>query len=89
MNDDFWKYLFTMCCALYSPMHVLHLADQKTHAMDKLHYFVCQTDGMLPKYSAKAEEDSEHRLSNIPFLLMSNVVADEMEESSDEKIMIQ
>ena len=28
-SDDFWKYLFAMCCALYSPMCVLHLADQK------------------------------------------------------------
>jgi hypothetical protein len=36
-NDNFWKYLFVMCRALYAPMCVLRLADQKTPAMDKLY----------------------------------------------------
>jgi hypothetical protein len=40
MSDDFWMYLFAMCRALYAPMRVLRLADQKTPAMDKLLYFV-------------------------------------------------
>ena len=48
--DDFWKYLFLMCQALYAPMRVLRLADQKTPAMDKLYFYVLQTDAMLPKY---------------------------------------
>ena len=30
-NDNFWKYLFLMCCALYAPMRVLRLADQKNN----------------------------------------------------------
>ena len=38
MNPDFWKLLFVMCRALYAPMRVLCLADQKTPAMDKLYY---------------------------------------------------
>ena len=59
MNEDFWKYLFTMCRALYAPMHILCLADQKTPAMNKLHFFVCQPNDMLPKYLSKAEEDNE------------------------------
>jgi hypothetical protein len=29
-------------------MHVLHLADQKSPAMDKLYYYVLQTDAILP-----------------------------------------
>ena len=85
MNNDFWKYLFTMCHALYAPMCVLCLADQKTPAMDKLHYFVCQTNGMLPKYLAKVDDDSERLLFYNSFLLMTNIVADEMEESKDEE----
>lgn len=44
MNPDFWKLLFVMCRALYAPMRLLRLADQKTPAMDKLYYYVLQTD---------------------------------------------
>ena len=40
MNLEFWKLLFVMCCALYAPMRLLWLADQKTPAMDKLYYYV-------------------------------------------------
>ena len=85
MNEDVWKNLFTVCHALYAPMRVLCLADQKTPAMDKLHYFVCQTDDMLPKYLAKAEEDTERLLFDNSFLLMTNLVSDEIKESSDEE----
>ena len=48
--DDFWKYLFVMCRALYAPMRVLRLADQKIPAMDKFYFYVLQTDLMLPKW---------------------------------------
>ena len=27
-NDNFWMYLFLMCCVLYAPMRELRLADQ-------------------------------------------------------------
>jgi hypothetical protein len=37
-------------------MRVLCLADQKMPAMDKLYYYVMQTDQMLPKYLADAED---------------------------------
>ena len=50
MCDDFWKYLFVVCRALYAPMRVLRLADQKIPAMDKLYFYVLQTDSMLPKW---------------------------------------
>jgi hypothetical protein len=56
MNPDFWKWTFVMCRALYAPMRVLRLADQQTPAMDKLHYYVLQTDRMLEMYVADAEE---------------------------------
>ncbi len=61
-NNEFWKYLFTLCCSLYAPMHFLRLADQKIPAMDKLHYYVCQTDQLLAKYVKIAEVDSGHIL---------------------------
>jgi hypothetical protein len=44
MNPNFWKWAFVMCRALYAPMQVLCLADQKMPAMDKLNYYVLQTD---------------------------------------------
>ena len=28
ITDDFWTYLYVMCCDLYAPMHVLRHADQ-------------------------------------------------------------
>ena len=56
MNPDFWNVLFVMARALYAPMRVLRLADQKVPAMDKLYYYVLQTDRMLPLYIADAEK---------------------------------
>lgn len=56
MNQDFWKLLFVMGRALYAPMRLLRLADQKTPAMDKLYFYVLQTDRMLPKYLQDAED---------------------------------
>ncbi len=44
-------------------MHVLRLADQKTPAMDKLSYFVYQTDHMLPLWLADAKASDEDLLS--------------------------
>jgi hypothetical protein len=41
-------------------MHILWLADQRIPAMDKLHYYVCQTDKLLAKYVKIAEVDSGH-----------------------------
>ena len=40
MNSNFWRLLFVMCRALYAPMRVLCLVDQKTPTMDKLYYYV-------------------------------------------------
>jgi hypothetical protein len=54
-KDNFWKYLFVMCCISYAPMCVLRLADQQSSAMDKLYYYVLQTDQMLLKYLPSAE----------------------------------
>ena len=56
MNPDFWKWAFVMCRALYAPMRVLRLADQKSPAMDKLYYYVLQTDCMLAMYCKDADD---------------------------------
>ena len=45
-----------MCRALYAPMRVLRLADQKSPAMDKLYYYVLQTDRMLAMYCKDADD---------------------------------
>jgi hypothetical protein len=54
-NDNFWLYLFVMCSALYAPMHVLRLADQQVPGMEKLYYYVLQTDWMLLRWLPDAE----------------------------------
>ena len=36
-------------------MHVLHLADQKKPAMDKLYFYVLQADEMLPKWLSELD----------------------------------
>ena len=65
LNDpEFWTWLFVMCRALYAPMRVLRLADQKTPAMDKLFYYVSQTDRMLLKYLGDVRERSASLLSD-------------------------
>jgi hypothetical protein len=64
MNPEFWKLLFVMCRALYAPMRVLRLSDQKTPAMDKLYYYVMQTDRMLPLYLDDAEKLSKKFLTS-------------------------
>jgi hypothetical protein len=55
MNPEFWRWAFVMCRALYAPMQVLCLADQKSPAMDKLNYYVLQTDQMIAMYCKDAE----------------------------------
>ncbi len=44
-----------MCRALYAPMYVLDLTDQKTPAMDKLYYHILQGDMMMLEYLQQAE----------------------------------
>jgi hypothetical protein len=73
MNADFWKLLFVMCHALYTPMRVLHLADQKTPAIDKLYYYVLQTDQMLPKYLQDAKEHTTSSLTNVTISAMDRL----------------
>jgi hypothetical protein len=54
-NHNFWLYLFVMCHALYAPMRVLHLADQQVPGMEKLYYYILQTDWMLRRWLPDAE----------------------------------
>lgn len=81
-NDNFWKYLFLMCRALYAPMRVLRLADQKTPAMDKLYYYVLQADRMLLQYLKEAEEHvSSGALSDVTLDAMTSASSISEEES--------
>ena len=40
-------------------MRLLRLADQKVAAMDKMHFYVCQTDANMSHYLTKAVSDAE------------------------------
>jgi phosphopantothenoylcysteine synthetase/decarboxylase len=83
-NDNFWKYLFLMCRALYAPMRVLRLADQKTPAMDKLYYYILQADRMLLQYLKEAEEHvSSGALSDVTLEAITSASGISKEEDSD------
>ena len=62
-NDKFWMYLFFICRVLYVPMRVLCLADQQTALMDKLYFYVLQTDRILLKLLPDCEKKSTELLS--------------------------
>ena len=64
LQEEFWKYIFVMCRALYSPMCLLSLADHKTPSMDKLYCFPVQTERMLPICLEDAEDWSKRLLTD-------------------------
>lgn len=86
MDDNFWQYLFVMCRALYAPMRVLRLADQKTAAMDKLYFYVCQTDRMLLLWLNDAETKGKSLLSGVTMEVMkgSDELLDVDEDNSSD-----
>ena len=45
--DEFWQLLFAMIQALYPIYRILRLADMKIGGMDKLKFYVLQTDRLL------------------------------------------
>jgi hypothetical protein len=51
-----------MCHVLYAPMRVLRLADQQTASMDKLYFYVLQTDWMLIKWLPDCEKKATELL---------------------------
>ena len=76
-NDNFWMYLFLMCRVLYAPMRVLRLADQQTASMDKLYFYVLQTDRMLMKWLPDCEKKSKELLMDTSLSqVMTNCDAD-------------
>ena len=87
LNPEFWKYLYVMCRALYAPMRVLRLADQKLAAMDKLYYYILQTDRMLQKYITDAEEQADVLLAQNTWKAMETTqptgTSDAEEEEDD------
>jgi hypothetical protein len=87
-NDNFWMYLFLMCRVLYAPMRVLRLADQKTASMDKLYFYVLQTDRMLIKWLPDCEKKSTELLRDTSLgQVMTNCDADIDWGSNKEEIV--
>jgi hypothetical protein len=60
-NDNFWMYLFLMC-------HVLRLADQQTASIDKLYFYILQTDWMLIKWLPDCKKKSTELLGILPLV---------------------
>ena len=66
-------------------MRVLLLADQKTPAMDKLYFYVLQTDEMLPKWLSELDSRSNAFLNTTSITTMENVaLAGESDNESDD-----
>ncbi len=87
MNPDFWQWLCVMCHALYAPMQVLCLADQKLPPLDKFYYHVLQTNQMLPKYIGDSEFCGGSLLTKSTLVAMdthSAGISDNKEDESKE-----
>ena len=61
-NNNFWMYLFLMCHVLFAPMRVLCLSNQQTASMDKLYFYVLQTDRILLKWLPDCKNKSKELL---------------------------
>ena len=59
------KFLFAGGRSMYAPMRILRLADQKAAAMDKLYFYLRQTDVMLPRYLPVLEELAAELLTEV------------------------
>ena len=86
LADSFWVYLFLMCHALYAPLHVLHLADQKVAAIDKLHFFVKQASRIVPKYLLEAEHHSAHLTDSMKTVIedTTDLASEDVEDNSSD-----
>ena len=56
LSESVWIWLFLQCRGVYDMMRILRLADQKSAAMDKLHFYIKQADRIAPLYLAQAEK---------------------------------
>ena len=85
LQDEFWQYLFVMCRALYAPMRLLRLADQKIPAMDKLYFYVLQSERMIEMW-IKDAEGKHNDLGDglLDILKDTEDIASEVVESDDE-----
>jgi hypothetical protein len=63
-NNNLWLYLFLMCCVLYAPMHLLHLANLQSAAMDKRYFNVLQTDWMMVRWLPDCKQKSKEILKD-------------------------
>jgi hypothetical protein len=92
-NDNFWLYLFVMCRALYAPMRVLRLADQQVPCMEKLYYYVLQTDRMLLRWlpdaeirvSALCRNGTYNAMTNMDEYVFDEEAADSSGDDEEEK----
>ena len=55
MHPILQKYFFLSARAMYAPMRILRLADQKIPAMDRQEFYVRQADVILPRYLGEVE----------------------------------
>lgn len=91
LQEEFWKYLFVMCRALYAPMRLLRLADQKIPAMDKLIFYVHQSERMIEKWIKVAEEKHNDLGAGLLDILKdtedvaSQVLESDVEDSDDDR----
>jgi hypothetical protein len=75
-NKSFWAWLTTLLRCMYGPLRLLRLADTKSAAMDKLYYFVLNTDKWLADHHGTLDDwetmDSNLFIRDLEMLCSSN-----------------
>jgi hypothetical protein len=85
-NDNFWLYLFLMCGVLYALMHLLHLANLQSAAMDKLHFYVLQTDRMMVRWLPDCKQKSKELLKDISLRQVISTCDIDVDRANNEEI---
>ena len=84
MHPRLPEFFFSSSRAVYAPMRILRLADQKVPAMDHQEFYVRQTDVMLPRYLGEVEAIAAELLTE-ETQTMLNATNDTASENYDEE----
>ena len=93
LDEDVWVWMFLLARGVYAMMRILHLADQKTAAMDKLYYYIKQSDRVAPLYLAQAETyrdklnfDVVYVMTTTDDLASQELDAEDLDEFDDDNV---
>ncbi len=85
-NDNFWLHLFLMCCVFYTRMRLLRLANLQSAAMDKLYFYVLQTDPMMVRWLPNCKQKSKELPKNDSLCQVMSTFDVDVDWSNNEEI---